>query len=152
MEGPRTIQESRGITVIIQMLSNSYWTPYKADKNSLCPACKIELDTDQHLWRCEESHVARNMKNDLKVVLPFGHPMKLVDINSELFTLFCLDPENSDLGQHQLTPRPVNYQRILSLTRLIGYFSHVNRTKASSPLMMVQAGSFQGKRSRGNVM
>ena len=149
LEDPRTIEECRGVTVIVQMISNSYWTPYRADKTSLCPVCNLDFDSDKHLWVCKESRVAMNMKRDLIAEFPPGHPMKDLDLNNEMIMQFCLDPESSNLGKYQIVSRPPNYQRILSLTRLIAYFSHRSRAAAILPTRLVQKMGFHQKRSRG---
>ena len=147
LEGPRTLQECRGINMVVQTLSNGYLTGFLTDKTAKCPACSNSLDTIFHTWRCERAHKVKRLKHDLLDSLPENHQAKKMDVDSDLFIEWCLDPENSSLESFQLSPRPKNYERILMLTRLIAYYSHVNRSQAANPRLPKQT-VFPKKRTR----
>ena len=127
--GATTVQEIRGVTTIVQYLSNSYVTDSVSDKNARCPVCGDEdvRDSPGHLWICRKSTIAKALRQELQEELPEGHPGKFLPALSPILTKFILDPESSLNEEYQLTERPRNFDRISSLCRLIAHFSHQNR-------------------------
>ena len=148
LENPRTIEECRGVTMVMKMLSHGYFTPYKTDKLSMCPACGNHPDSDMGAWRCKKAYQVIKLKQDLLNSLPFSHPARDLDPDSDRFTIFCLDPESENLGCYRIFPRPSNYVEILSLTRRIANYVHVNRIKALIPARLLQRKGFHTKRTR----
>ena len=84
-------------------------------------------DTPAHLWVCEKATIARALRCELQEELPWGHPVRNLDVTSGILTKFILDPESALLYEYQLQGRPENFARIQSLCRLIAHFSHQNR-------------------------
>ena len=127
--GAKTVQEIRGVSTIIQFLSNAYITNTVSDRNSTCVVCKKEgvRDTPGHIWICEKATIARALRCELQEELPHGHPVRQLDIKSVILTKFILDPESVLLNEYQLLERPDNFERIQSICRLIAHFSHQNR-------------------------
>ena len=134
--------------MVMKMLSHGYYTPYKSDKMSLCPACGDHPDSDMGAWRCKKAYKAIKLKQDLLNSLPHSHPATELDPDSDMFTIFCLDPESENLGCYRISPRPSNYMMILSLTRRIANYVHLNRVKSLIPARLLQKKGFTGKRSR----
>ena len=113
-----------------------------SDKMSLCPSCRDHPDSDMAAWRCKKAYKAIKLKQDLLNSLPHQHPSKQLEPDSDLFTIFCLDPESENLGCYRIFPRPPNYMMILSLTRRIAYYVHTNRAKALIPARLLQKEGF----------
>ena len=127
--GAKSTQEIRGITMILQFLSNSYLTFSVLSPKIKCVVCKKENDTPNHTWVCEKATIARSLREHLQRQLPMNHPAAKLPVNSRELTYFILDPESSLLERYQLTERPKNFDKIMSLCRLIANFSHQNRAR-----------------------
>lgn len=127
--GTKSTQEIRGITMILQFLSNSYLTFSVLSPKNKCVVCKKEADTPNHTWVCEKATIARSLREHLQRQLPEGHPAASLPVNSRELTYFILDPKSSLLERFQLTERPRNFDKIMSLCRLIAHFSHQNRAR-----------------------
>ena len=134
--GAKTVQEIRGVSTIIQYLSNAYITNTVKDRNSACVVCKREgaRDSPGHLWICEKAAIARALRCELQEELPRGHPTRQLDVMSTILTKFILDPESALLNEYQLHERPSNFERIQSLCRLVAHFSHQNRFRVVKKL------------------
>ena len=132
LQGAKSIQEIRGITCQLQFLANSYLTFSVTNKNSPCVSCKEpgSFDSPSHFWKCSKAKIAKSLRKELQTQLPSGHPAASLPVDSAELTLFVLDPESELLFENQLIERPVNFERIRSLCRLICHFTHQNRARA----------------------
>ena len=142
-----TVQEIRGVSTIIQHLTNTYATNTLVDRNATCVVCKREgvRDTPSHLWVCEKATIARALRCELQEELPLGHPAKGLHVTSGTLTKFILDPESILLEEYQLQERPENFMRIQSLCRLIAHFSHQNRYRIAKKLKKADLWKSKGK-------
>ena len=68
--GAKSTQEIRGITMILQFLSNSYLTFSVLSPKNKCVVCKKEADTPNHTWVCEKATIARSLREHLQRQLP----------------------------------------------------------------------------------